>query len=384
MNTFNKILPLTLSLAYLILMTTLISFGQTSDNKQSSNTINVDTVFSKVQVSYVPFVSTGGYKCKDAVYDYSINIIGGYIKGVRKLELAGTFNIDRENVESCQLAGCFNLVGGSVNGFQGAGLFNLSKSIHGCQLAGCVNASQEAEGAQVAGLVNFTSKGSPTQISGMVNVSTDTALSQVAGLINVSEYSAVQVAGILNVTKRCSKLQLGLVNVSDSCSGIPVGLLSFTRNGYHKLEIGADEVFYNSIAYRGGVKYFHNIFSVSVQPQTLDKPVWAYGYGIGTSFGNEQKILLDIDLTARHVMLQDKWYDTNDIYSLAIGVDKKLSSKISLAAAITGNLYLTDTKSAAYSGTFSDLAYGHFVDHTYSNGKNLKAWIGGRIALRFF
>lgn len=367
MNTFNKILPLALSLAYFLLIS-LVAFGQSS-NDSTSKPKHIDTIFSKVQVSYLPFISTSGYHCKDGNYDFSLNILGGYVNGVNKLEVAGWFNIDRNHVKMCQVAGITNVVLGSVKGIQ---------------IAGWINTAQQVQGVQVAGLVNDAQGGKARQFAGLINFAADTTPVQVAGLINIANHAKVQIASLVNVSKTVTGLQLGLLNIADSCTGIPVGLLSINKNGYHKLEFGADEVFYNAFSYRGGVKAFHNIFTVAIQPQTLDNPVWAYGYGIGTSFGNPAKTLFDIDLTVRHVMKNERWYEVNDIYSLALGVDKKLSSKISVALALTGNVYVTDTDYGAYDGTFSKLTPAHLYNHTYSNGIQAKAWVGGRIGLRFF
>ena len=65
-----------------------------------------------------------------AVYNrVSLNILGGYARGLKGVEFAGWFNIERENVEGLQFAGLFNAVGDTVKGMQFAGLFNrLAKS----------------------------------------------------------------------------------------------------------------------------------------------------------------------------------------------------------------------------------------------------------------
>ncbi|HEY9487176.1 MAG TPA: sigma factor [Chryseosolibacter sp.] len=60
--------------------------------------------------------------------------------------------------------------------------------------------------------------------------------------------------GILNVAPKVNGTQIGLINVADIVRGVPIGLMSLVWKGYHKIEISADEIFYNNLSFRTGVR----------------------------------------------------------------------------------------------------------------------------------
>lgn len=81
---------------------------------------------------------------------------------------------------------------------------------------------------------------------------------QVGGLYNYTQntITGIQVAGLYNYARKVNGVQIGFLNVSDTCNGVPIGFLSFVKNGYHKIEFSADELFYTNIAFRTGNKLF--------------------------------------------------------------------------------------------------------------------------------
>lgn len=425
----------------------LLFFSFTASVNAQSGTTPSDSMAKhrQVQVSFLPFIGTNGMDADNITNDYSFNIIGGYSKGVSSMELGYMFNFVKQDMRYCQIAGFINIVGGKSEGLQASGWLNLSKQMNGVQLTGMVNSAGEANGWQAAGLVNSALKGQPLQLAGLLNFAgntssvqmaglanhagrcekaqlaglvnntfssskvqlaglannaIDSTSVQVAGLVNSSlgetnvqvaglvnlamAVNGAQVSGLVNIAKDVKGAQIGVLNVADSCTGVSIGVLSLVKNGYHKLEISADEVFPVNISFRTGVKHFHNSISAGIQPNDFEKPLWTYGYGIGSSFGNPDKWLMDIDLTSQHVMKQDVHYPLNDIFKLYVGLDRKVFSKASIAFGLTYNIYLTDNDYAQYSSSFSTLSPYHLTSHTYKNGVNMKSWLGAKIALRFF
>ena len=90
------------------------------------NTRNIaDTLYRKWQVSFIPVLGTNYRLSGNVINDYSFNILGGYSRGTRKAELAGLFNINRDDVQYVQIAGLVNADGGQFNGVQTAGLLNM-------------------------------------------------------------------------------------------------------------------------------------------------------------------------------------------------------------------------------------------------------------------
>ena len=93
-----------------------------------------------VQFSLVPYLSTN-WKVSGSVNSaFSLNLLVGYLGGVRGVEIGGLLNIDRNHVRGAQIGGLGNIVGKRTSGFQAAGLFNIDMGhFYGCQVAGLFN-----------------------------------------------------------------------------------------------------------------------------------------------------------------------------------------------------------------------------------------------------
>ncbi len=169
------------------------------------NTRNIaDTIYRKWQVSFIPVLGTNYRLSGNVINDYSFNILGGYSRGTRKAELAGLFNINREDVQYAQIAGLVNADGGTFNGAQIAGLLNMvQKKVDGVQVAGFGNIAWDTvTGVQTAGYFNFN-RGytNAVQVAGTFNANMDTSVGlQLAGVLNadLKPYTGVQLAGVLN------------------------------------------------------------------------------------------------------------------------------------------------------------------------------------------
>jgi hypothetical protein len=230
--------------------------------KHWANTVNLnDTFFTKVQVSFLPFVGTNQLLGGNSVNDYSFNILAGYVQGVRYLEMGSWVNIVRHDASYCQLAGWCNIVGGTSRGFQGAGLVNVAnnlngvqaadilnltiKDMHSCQLAGIGNiaagnanglqaagifsVTKEISGAQINGILSAGKKIDGCQVSGIASLADSLSGAQVSGIVSFSDdLSGFQCAGLINVADKIEAPQIaGLINVADSISGPQIaGLLN--------------------------------------------------------------------------------------------------------------------------------------------------------------
>lgn len=405
---------------------------------QAVNMENInDTLNRDTQVSFVPFVGTNGALSGNVINDYSLNILGGYSLGTRKVEFGGLFNAVRGDVDGFQAAGIFNAVGGNRRGVQFAGMFNAAAgSSHGAQFAGLFNfnwagsngvagaglfnyshanaravtfaglgnftlgqhegpqlaglfnfALRDARPAQLAGLLNFTGGTmTGTQLSGLVNYSTHLTGSQLAGILNVvsGTVRGSQVAGLVNYGTTVHGSQVGLLNICDSIQGIPVGLLSIVGKGYHKIEISADEIFYNNIAFRTGVRQFYNIIFAGAQPQTYGRSqtTWTFGYGLGTAPRLNRWLSLNIDLTSQQVVSGGKIEGPNVINKLTIGTDFQTSKHFSIATGLTLNGYWSDLDKQQPT-LFNDYTPHFFGSHTSSQNISRQFWLGAKVAIRF-
>lgn len=367
--------------------------------------------------------------------------VGGFFninkETVTGLQMAGFFNLVGDSVKGAQLAGFFNATGKDVSGFQAAGFFNMNLgTVNGVQAAGFLNTNvKKVSGVQIAGMVNMNMRGidgvaaagllninrlsvNGMQIAGMMNIIGDTLNgASMAGLINIAKYSknSLQVAGMMNIAgkgdnnvqasalinstskgttrlqvsgfiNRAHKLtgiQLGIINYADSASGVPFGLLSFVKKGLHQLELSSDEVFYTNVSLRTGVNAFYNIFNLCVRPNK-DQPLWSIGYGVGSSVKISGKVRADFSATVNHVSSGAFYFATSEHYKFYTGVEYKFGKAFAVAMGPTFNLYWSDVLLPDYSTIYSSIAPYTLFNKSLANDFNLKGWLGGRIAVRFF
>ncbi|HEX2935634.1 MAG TPA: hypothetical protein VHO72_09805 [Bacteroidales bacterium] len=266
--------------------------------------------------------------------------------------------------------------------FQISGMLNNVRETE-FQIAGLVNNARMARQFQISGLLNNTSSPTNMQIAGLVNNASDIKSTQISGFVNnANTVNGLQAAGFLNRARNLKGVQIGFINIADSCSGVPIGILNFVKNGYHKLELSSDEMFYTNIAYRSGIQKIHGIVSAGIRPDNFDKPLWTYGVGVGTSFNLSPKMLFDMDIMFQNVIKSHEIAD-NFLYKIYAGADWQLFPKASLFFGVSYNFLVTDTRDEHYSTHYADIAPYTFTDHTYRRF-NLKTWAGFRAGIRLF
>ncbi len=375
------------------------------------NNINLrnidDSLYRTFQASLVPFVGTNHKMSAHVTNDYSLNLVGGYSLGVRKVEVGGVINLVRGDVRGFQAAGIFNGVGGETNGFQLAGVANANEGVvRGSQFAGVLNLNaDESKGLSVAGVGNIAWGPRATgQLAGVFNVARREVEgaqiggvfnfagkklkgTQVSGVLNVvgQEVWGAQIAGVINVAPRVYGTQIGLINVADSLRGVPVGLLSFVARGYHKIEVSADEIFYNNIAFRTGVRQFYNILTVGANPSTYgdEKTLWSFGYGLGTSSRLTRWLFLDFDLISNQIVDGNTIEALNLLNKAYLGVDIQAFRKVSLSVGVTLNGHITETSFDGYPELFTHYQPDVFFDRNVGGDYNLKMWFGAKVGVRF-
>lgn len=157
-----------------------------------------------LQLSLLPGVSTNGPLAGSVVNRISVNIIGGYARGLEGMEVGGGINVLSGDMIGLQVGGLANLVGGHTRGAQFSGGINHSmRSLKGFQFAGLANTVWDTlTGLQLAGGINVVKRGmSGTQVSGTGNVSLgDLDGVQITGGMNVAQGAVdkAQVAGAVN------------------------------------------------------------------------------------------------------------------------------------------------------------------------------------------
>ncbi|MBL0102377.1 MAG: hypothetical protein IPP51_00555 [Bacteroidetes bacterium] len=377
------------------------------NKEQEVNTKNVkDTIYRKFQASFIPYIGTNLKLSGNTVNDYSLNVLGGYAMGTRKLEIGGLVNVDRDSVSGVQIAGLGNIVGGPVKGVQIAGLMNYNlqttkgvevggllnfnrDSVEGFQLAGLVNTNLNYfEGFQGAGLINVNLKESSScQAAGLLNVSLAKMNgTQVSGLLNVSrqQIDGAQISGFINYASVVHGSQIGFLNIADSISGVPIGFLSFVRKGYHQLEVSSNEVFSLNVAFRTGVNALYNILEAGMKVDSASIPVWAFGYGLGSSVSLGKKWRLGFDLTVHQPLKGNDLEYFNPIAKLNVTFEKRFSKYFSLAAGPSINTFFYNTNDARFHDVLDVLPPSWAFDSTVKRDYKNVSWVGGKVALRFF
>lgn len=336
-------------------------------------------------LTFVSPVGTNGLDCYKVTNHVSINILAGVSRGVKGFEAGTIANVTLQDVEGAQFAGCANVVLGNVHGAQFSSYFNYcGKDVKGVTFAGLCNFGLgELHGAQFSA-VNINRKGgNGAQVASWTNIILgDFKGAQIAAGTNVAlgKLDGAQV-GMVNVAKKVKGIQVGFVNVADSVDGASIGFLNFVRHGKHQLEVSADELFYANLSYRAGTDAFYNVFTAGFKPGSKDN-LWHFGYGAGTSFKLKEKLKADISATAHHLNTGGFYFGTSEMFKVYGGVEYKIAKKISVAAGPTFNLYMSDAL-LSDPDTKNVTPYSMFSRNT-GNDFNLKGWVGGRVALRFF
>ncbi len=333
-----------------------------------------DTINRDFQISLIPFIGTNRKLSGSVINNYSVNLLGGFSGGTNKAELGGLFNINKGDMKSVQLAGLFNQVGGKVKGLQMAGLINATLD--------------SVDAVQVAGLVNFTTGNvNGLQLAGVMNMTTSNLQgTQVAGIANYThrDVTGAQVSGILNIARNVVGSQFGLFNYSDSIQGVPVGLISFVRHGYHKVEIGTDEVLPINISLRTGTRSFYNMLFAGVRPEQADSVTWAFGYGIGTSPKLGKKTFLNIELSSEQ-LIKGNVAALNLVNRAYIGFDYQLAKRFGIFAGPTLNYRVFDSSYTDHPKLFTNSGPTIQSEKFYStNDIATQLWWGFRAGVRFF
>lgn len=364
-------------------------------------------------------VELGGLFNLDKNYMHGVQIGGiGNIVGKETvgLQIAGMFNINAGSVDGCQIAGFNNVVVDDVTGVQVSGFNNIirgqmtglqmtgfcnilhgemdgaqisgftnitTKNVDGLQLTGFANiARNDVDIAQIAGFFNYCGNVEGLQLAGFINVAKDeNSGAQISGFANYAkEINGVQVAGFINYANELNGVQVSFINICEFAeSGVPIGFFSFVRNGYHVLEITADEIFYSNLSFKTGTNHLYNIFKAAVGKSGRS----SYGYGLGSKFDLNQMLSLSLDLTSNTVFENGAWdFDLNLLNKLSLAIDIKLAEHLTITAGPSFNVHVSQLKNEDTGEFTSDIAFNPFSEYISRNTRT-QMWVGGMFGIRF-
>lgn len=390
--------------------------------ERKANILNFkEQLKTKIQFSLIPIVGTNGLLSSSTVVDYSFNLLGGFNGGVRKVEIGGVFNIDVDTVKYFQAGGFLNAVGGYQSGVQLAGFTNLNNdSFKGGQFAGFFNSvRKDFYGGQAAGFGNITlgkfdgiqaagffnvkgDSGKVVQLAGFTNYTGDNTNGiqgagfsnyagtnfkgvQLAGFMNYArkDFRGVQASGFINIATNVKGVQLSFININDTISGVPIGFFSFSRKGLHQLEVSTNEFLPFQLAFKTGTKRFYNSFIGAMRTGKNSKPIWAYGYGIGTSVNISPKSSIFFDIQAMGLQ-KAKFTENNYLGKLTVSYQYQVKKMFAVSVGPSFNVYSVREASTQSGMDFRAIVPYSFYNKTSNSDNNVQMWVGGHIALRFF
>jgi hypothetical protein len=368
------------------------------------NNLNVkDSIRRRFQMSFVPYIGTNHAMSGNVSNDFSINIIAGYARSNRVLELSGVGSFIRENVSGIQGAGVFNIVKGNTKGIQMSGVFNhVNDTLRGVQWGGVWNYAKKAYSInQSAGVANVVLKGNvKTQFSGVANLAdtiTGAQLSgvynytkiangiQVAGVLNLAkEVRGVQISGLVNQAKYIKGLQIGIVNYADSIDGLQIGLINYAKKGgYNLVEVSGNEINNINIAYKSGGRRLYTAFTVGITPKP-DANIWSHGMGLGTLLKVNTKTDVNIEAMYRHINVGSYSNYLQDWLQLGLYGNFHLGNRFDLTLGPSANILLVNRTQPMAIENINKIFPAYVKPRIFNANNNIRTygWLGANVALR--
>lgn len=362
-------------------------------SKQKIQSLNLGGFISEVpvQASLIPGMSTRGMMNSQINSSFSLNLLGGYTGGVRGVEIAGLFNINRINVEALQMAGIFNTVGGSVKGVQLAGVYNnVFGDLNGLQMSGIHNSVKGSQiGLQISGIYNHTHKDSKgIQIAAIYNnVNGSQNGLQISGIYNVGKgkVRGMQIAG-LNYAKELDGVQIGLINITGSPSGLSFGLLNFKKNGYQKFSVTSNEISDINLAIKTGDNKLYTILMAGRSERSNEEKLTSFGIGLGKNIPLGNRLAYNPEISTQYLYLGN-WDQNNFLYKFDSPFTFRIFKGVAISAGPSFNVYSSQKRDQ----NAPDVTTSTFVpDRTKrynvikDTGKGISGWVGWSFGLTLF
>ncbi|QDW20346.1 STN and carboxypeptidase regulatory-like domain-containing protein [Flavobacterium sp. KBS0721] len=362
-------------------------------SRQKIQSLNLGGLISEVpvQASLIPSLSTRGMMNSQINSSFSLNLLGGYTGGVRGVEMAGLYNINRMNVHALQMAGLFNTVGGSVKGVQLAGIYNnVFGDLNGLQMSGIHNSVKGSQiGLQISGIYNHVqldAKG--IQIAAIYNnVNGSQNGLQISGIYNAGhqQVRGMQIAG-LNYAKELDGLQIGLINITGSPSGYSFGLLNFKKGGYQKFSVTRNEISDINLAIKTGDNKLYTILMAGKSERTNEEKLTSFGFGLGKNILLGNRLTYNPEISIQYLYLGN-WDRYNFVYKFDSPLTFRVFKGVALSAGPSFNLYSSERRDKN-SPEINNSTFVQNRTKRYNvikdNGNGITGWVGWSFGLTLF
>ena len=362
-------------------------------SRQKIQSLNLGGLISEVpvQASLIPSLSTRGMMNSQINSSFSLNLLGGYTGGVRGVEMAGLYNINRMNVHALQMAGLFNTVGGSVKGVQLAGIYNnVFGDLNGLQMSGIHNSVKGSQiGLQISGIYNHVqldAKG--IQIATIYNnVNGSQNGLQISGIYNAGHQKVrgMQIAA-LNYAKELDGVQIGLVNMTGSPSGYSFGLLNFKKGGYQKFSVTRNEISDINLAIKTGDNKLYTILMAGKSERTNEEKLTSFGFGLGKNILLGNRLTYNPEISIQYLYLGN-WDRYNFVYKFDSPFTFRIFKGVALSAGPSFNLYSSERRDKN-SPDINNYTFVQNRTKRYNvikdNGNGITGWVGWSFGLTLF
>jgi|GEM_PF-2575773 len=334
----------------------------------SSNVIIPDKRIA--QFSFFPGYGTNQLLGGAVVNHISINLLGGFSKGVSGFEVGGLFNINKLNMDGAQFSGLVNMTGKNVRGLQVAGLMNLSGgNFHGVQGSGLCNLGADTvHGLQLAGLYNECK----SSLHGL----------QVAGGVNMSKAKdgGSQIAGLLNYSPH-PRFQLGLINVADTSDGMPLGAINIIKHGYYSFSMHVDETQTGHLLFSMGTSKLHSILGLSNRPNQ-DNHDWGICFGLGTHLMQQSRLSLTVEML-NSIINTFGSFDSTTVSrcNITAALSLRLGKRVYFSAGPSVNCFIASSTDESVDAFIKDAIPGDSW-HYASSRTRFDGWLGYNLGLR--
>jgi hypothetical protein len=240
-----------------------------------------------IGADFAPFVGSSTVQ-PNRVRWVSVNVLGGYARGLRAVEFGAGVNLESEFMCGVQFSGLANVVLGPVRGAQFSAISVATGDMQGLQAAAGNLATDSLAGAQI-GSVNITAGALTGAQLGAFNLATSSVRGTQIGAVNVATDDVVGV-------------QIGAINYADRAAA-PIGAVSIVRHGRTNLEASATESGLTTATVRHGGTIVHNLYGVGYR--LGNGTWWSLVLGIGVHVPLAPKLDLDVDVVY-HALQQGK------------------------------------------------------------------------------
>jgi hypothetical protein len=338
---------------------------------------------------FAPYAGVSS-KYPDRWRTLSLNLVGGYARGLNGFELGAGANVESAFMCGAQIAGGANVVLGDVHGVQIAPVDVALGRLDGVQLGVVSLAKGDIDGAQIGtvsvgggslvgaqlGVVNVVGGAVEGNQSGVVNVASSDVSGAQLGVVNVANgrVDGVQLGTTNIATGEVHGTQVGVVNYAD-VSDYPVGVVSVVRHGRTSADGWVTESGIAMAGLRHGGRVIHNVYGVGVH--AASPATWSFALGLGVRAELASKLHVDFETIAYWLQRGRPFVDDAQIASVGASFGYALTPVFGIFAAPTFNVLVTPDKELSNVGPL----WGSALLHEGTT-VTVRAWPGAALGVR--